>query len=250
MKALLVDDEQRARSLLQLLIEKHCPSITEITQAVDIPDGVDKIKSFEPDIVFLDIEMPGQSGLDIFDHVSEHEVNFQIIFVTAFNEYALDAFKLNAIDYLVKPIDRDDLTAAVSKAVRAYEDRQIKEDIQRLRNSIEHLKNGRMALAVPKGVIFLAPQDILYLEADGMYTTLYLRDGTKEVICKPLAYFTKQLAGRTEFYDPHRSYIINMSGVKQYTKKDGGFLTMTNGKSIPISRYKRADFLKYIEDIF
>lgn len=250
MKVLIIDDENKARRLMGMMLDEHCPIITEQAEAEDLELGVALIKKMKPDIVFLDIEMPQYSGLQILEFFEGKTIDFQIVFVTAYNQYAIDAFKLNAVDYLLKPFSKEDLITAVDKAVLAQEQNKISLNLNALKSSLKQLSQEKIALNVPRGVIFINHSDILYLEADGMYTTFYLMDGSKELICKPLKHFNDQLSKNVNFYSSHRSYLINMKRIKEFNKKDGGHLIMENGKSVPISRYKKDEFLQVIQDTF
>ncbi|MDH7446901.1 LytR/AlgR family response regulator transcription factor [Aquimarina sp. 2201CG14-23] len=250
MKALVIDDENKARRLLQALIEGECKDITTIIQASDLESGVQLIKAEEPDIVFLDIEMPQHSGLQILDFFEDEEVTFQIIFTTGYNQYAVEAFKLSAIDYLLKPIDIEELKVAVDKAVISAKERTINDKFEDLKKSFKQLSLNKLALDIPKGIIFVSHDDVLYFEADGMYTKVYLQGNKTELICKPLKHFILQLESKSIFYKPHRSYLINLKHIKELSKKDGYHLIMENNKTIPIAKDKKEEFIRVIKEVF
>ncbi|AGC75520.1 LytR/AlgR family response regulator transcription factor [Nonlabens dokdonensis] len=250
MKAILIDDEPKARKLLQSIITEHCPDITALHQAEDLGKGTALIKQEQPDLVFLDIEMPQYSGLQILEFFDTEEVNFQIIFITAYNQYAVDAFKLSAVDYLLKPVDVEELKAAVKKAIELKAANNLTVNLAELKRSFQKLSHNKIALDVPRGIIFINHQDVMYLEADGMYTTFYLKNGDKELICKPLRHFVEQMHASGLFYKPHRSYYINLNAIKEFNKKEGGHLIMENDKLVPISRDKRTEFFEMVKEIF
>lgn len=250
MKVVLIDDENKARKLLKSMIEEHCPSIQTFYQADELEKGVDIIKQESPDIVFLDIEMPRYSGLQILDFFEDQPIDFQIIFTTAYNQYAIDAFKLSAVDYLLKPVDHEELKKAVQKAIELKEQNSITTNLKDLKKSFKKLSTNKIALDVPRGLLFINHDDILYLEADGMYTTVYMKNGSKELICKPLRHFVEQLQESALFYKPHRSYLININSIKEFNKKEGGHLLMDNNSIIPISRDKREEFFSIIKELF
>ncbi len=250
MKAIIIDDEPKARKLLHTLLQEHCPSITTFHQAEDLETGVALIKSEHPELVFLDIEMPKYSGLQILEFFDDHKIDFQIIFTTAYNQYAIEAFKLSAVDYLLKPLDHLELVSAVDKAIKLKEQHNITTNLEELKQSFKKLSSNKIALDVPRGIIFVEHNDILYLEADGMYTTFFLKSGHKEMICKPLKHFAEQLHDSAQFYKPHRSYLININSIKEFNKKEGGHLVMDNGKLVPISRDKREEFFGMIKELF
>lgn len=250
MKALIIDDENKARRLLEALLTEHSPEVTSILQASDLASGVEIINSENPDIVFLDIEMPKYSGLQILDFFKGREINFQIIFVTAYSHYAIEAFKLSAIDYLLKPIDVLELKIALQKAIKAIEGSRIDNKFEDLRKAFQQLSLNKMALDIPKGIVFVAHDDILFFEADGMYTKVYLQHDKTELICKPLKHFVEQLKEKHIFYKPHRSYLINLKYIKELSKKDGYHLVMENNKTIPLSKDKKEEFVKMVQNVF
>ncbi|WP_299439667.1 LytTR family DNA-binding domain-containing protein [uncultured Aquimarina sp.] len=250
MKALIIDDENKARRLLQALIEIECNDITDIVQAPDLESGVQMIKTEKPDIVFLDIEMPQYSGLQILDFFEDEKVTFQIIFTTGYNQYAVEAFKLSAIDYLLKPIDVEELKIAVNKAVISAKEKTINDKFEDLKQSFKQLSLNKLALDIPKGIIFVSHDDVLYFEADGMYTKVYLQDNKTELICKPLKHFILQLESKSIFYKPHRSYLINLKHIKELSKKDGYHLVMENNKTIPIAKDKKEEFIRVVKEVF
>lgn len=249
MKAIIIDDEKRARHLLSNLITEHCPSIEEINEASDLKSGVDLIKTVLPDIVFLDIEMPNQSGLDVLEYFPS-QIDFKIIFVTAYNQYAIEAFKLSAVDYLLKPVDITELKEAVAKAKEAIEANNLSGQLNKLRDSLRQLSMDKIALEIPKGILFTSHNDIVYFEADGMYTNVQLVEGKQKTICKPLKHFVEQLSKNAMFFKCHRSYFINLKYVEELVKDDGDYLLMSNQKRIPISKSKRDQFLEVVKETF
>ncbi|MFC6267390.1 LytR/AlgR family response regulator transcription factor [Frigoriflavimonas asaccharolytica] len=250
MKVLIVDDEEKARAVLKTLLQENCPEINQILQAEDLDSGVALIKSERPNLVFLDIEMPEKSGLQILEAFENEPIDFQIIFVTAYNEFAIEAFKLSAVDYLLKPIDISELKAAFQKALQQKEQQNITKNLEDLRASFQKISKQKLALEVPRGMIFVDYDDIVYFEADGMYTTVSLKSQRDKLICKPLKHFAEQIEGNPNFYKPHRSYIININCIKEFHKKDGGYIVMENDKEIAISRDKKEEFFMLIQQAF
>ncbi len=250
MKAIIIDDEKRARRILRTLIEEECPEIVTIFDAENLLEGVAIIKAEQPDVVFLDIEMPNHSGLQILEFFKNDTINFQIIFTTAYGHYAIDAFKLSAVDYLLKPIDIDELKIAINKASNSLEENFIKEKLLNLERNFQQLALNKIALEVPKGIRFVSHEDILFFEADGVYTKVFLQNGKTELICKTLKHFTEQLSNKPLFYKPHRSYLINLKYMTEITKKDGLQVIMSNNKSIPIARDRKDEFMDIINRVF
>ncbi|AXG71434.1 transcriptional regulatory protein YehT [Kordia sp. SMS9] len=250
MKALIIDDENKARRLLQHLLEEHHPEIKAIETASNLESGITIIQSQKPDIVYLDIEMPKYSGLQILNLLGESEIDFQIIFTTAYNKYAVEAFKLSAIDYLLKPIDITELKTATYKAITAVKEHTINHQLQDLKKAFNQLALNKIALEIPKGIIFVSHDEIVLFEADGMYTKVHLENRTTELICKPLKHFVAQLHQLPIFYKPHRSYLVNLKHIKELSKRDGQHLIMSNNKTIPISKDKRDEFMLVIKEVF
>ncbi len=249
MRALIIDDEAKARSVLQTMLSEFFTEITGIKLAENLMEGVKVIKDYKPDIVFLDIEMPEYSGLEILDFINE-PINFQLIFTTAYQQYALDALKLSAVDYLVKPIAIDELKTAIQKAIVNIESKKVSFQFEELKKAIQSLSSHKIALEIPGEIIFVSHDDILYLEADGMYTKVHLANSKQELISKPLSYFETQLKNNHLFFRCHRSYLINLYYLEKFVKKDGDFLLMKNQTSIPISRTKKQEFLKIVKEVF
>lgn len=250
MKVLIIDDENKARRLISTLLTENYPEIQLQLEAADLESGVALIKEHRPDIVFLDIEMPKHSGLQIVDFFEPNEINFQIIFITAYNDYALQAFKLSAIDYILKPVDINELKNAVEKAKKNIEAKSINNRLDDLKRVFQQLSLNKMVLEIPKGILFVSHDDIILFEADGMYTKVYMKNNESQLICKPMKHFVDQLQDKPIFYKPHRSYLVNLKYIKELSKKDGFHLVMENNKTIPIAKEKKDEFMQMIQDLF
>lgn len=249
MKAIIIDDEPRARNLLQKMLAEINNISLEVFTAKNLLEGVKLIEKEQPKIVFLDIELPEHSGLEIFNFIKT-PVTFKLIFTTAYNQYAIEAFKQNAVDYLLKPIDINELEQAVLKAKNLLDNEQLTNQIEDLSKALQKIAINKIALEVPKGILFVAHEDILYFEADGMYTNVFLKDGDKKLICKPLKIFVEQLQEEDLFFKCHRSYLVNLQYVVEFSRKDGDQLIMSNQKSVPISKSNKENFLKVVQQIF
>lgn len=241
LKTIIVDDEPKARRIMCALIEQHCPDLEILGTADDVPSAVKLINKTKPDLVFLDIEMPGFTGFQLMDFFET--VDFQIIFTTAYSEYALQAFQVSAIDYLLKPIEVSALKDSVEKALKQQE--SLNQD-QRLEALAANLNpNGaikKIALPVADGFMFVEPEDVLYLKADGSYTNIYLVDGQKFLVTKKIKEFVRIL-NHPCFFKTHRSYLINLNQIKQYVKNDGGYIVMGNGDQVTLARDRKDEFL-------
>jgi two-component system LytT family response regulator len=247
MRALIIDDEKKARNLLQVLLEENCPQIANIECADNLPNGIKLIHSFQPDIVFLDIEMPGYSGLQLLEFLTPDQINFEIIFTTAYSEYAIKAFELNAIDYLLKPLRDDQIESAVKKAISQIGKSRVGERLEELKKSFKATNIRKIGLPVSNGVLFVEFDDIIMLEADRMYTKFITQSDGDVLISKPMKFFIDILKDSKEFYRPHRSYLINLKHIKQYVNQDGGYIVMDNQQTVGISREKKDEFFEVLQ---
>lgn len=249
MKALIIDDEPKAREVLKILLEDHCPEVTEISSAPNLLEGVALIKSELPDLVFLDIEMPQHSGLEITEFIDKDHFNFEIIFTTAYSDYAIQAFQLNAIDYLLKPLRPEKLKQALKRVIELRGKTQLTERLLELKNSFKEANFSKIALPYSDGIKFVEFDNIIAIKADGMYTDFHLVGKEKIVVSKPLKHFTDILDSLKTFYKPHRSYLINLRHIKEYVRKDGGYILMEGDLDVLISKDKREEFLSIVQSI-
>ncbi len=249
MKAIIIDDEKRARNLLRILIEENCPKITQIFEAGNLLDGIAIIKEEEPNIVFLDIEMPQHSGLEILNFIDKDVAGFEIIFTTAYSEYAIQALQLSAIDYLLKPVRPNQVKEAVDKAVSIMGRSQLSTKLEALKDSFNKKSFQKIALPVSNSIKFMPFDQIILFEADGMYTKVFTTDSEELLIVKPLKHFVALLEKQHIFYRPHRSYLINLNSIKEYIKSDGGYVVMDNGKTVSISREKKEEFIALVTNL-
>ena len=249
MKAIIIDDERKARNVLRILVEEQCPKIEMIFEAEDLLSGVDLIKQHQPQIVFLDIEMPQHSGLEILNFVDKDDFKFEVIFTTAYSEYAIQAFQISAIDYLLKPIRAQQVKEAVDKAVKVIGSSDITTRLEELKNSLASSNFNKIGLPFSDGIKFVNFEDIIMLEADGMYTKIATKTEPEILVSKPLKHFADLLAKINLFYRPHRSYLINLKYIKEYIKKDGGYIVMDNDETVSISKDKKEEFLTIVQHI-
>lgn len=246
MKAILIDDEKRARISLSLLLHEYCPQIDLVAECENLPEGVKAIRKLQPDVVFLDIEMPGHSGLELLDFFNENEVTFDIIFTTAYNEYAIQAFKFSAIDYLLKPIVSEELVEAIDRLQKQKQKREnfvvLKENIQR-----ENLTK----IAVPSGnnLLFLETENIQYIKGEGAYSEVFLTSNTSLLVSRNLKNFEDILCHDSRFMRIHKSYIVNFNYVNGYTKSDGGNIILDKNIQLPIAADKVSGILEKIQII-
>ena len=242
----IIDDEKKARELLTITLQEYCPQVTAIYKAEDLLSGVALIQKHKPQIVFLDIEMPQYSGLQILDFVDKESLTFEIIFTTAYSEYAIEAFQFSAIDYLLKPLRPKQVQIAVKKAEKVIGKTLVQDRLQELSNFFKNQDFTKIALPVTDGILFLPLDDIICFMADGMYTKVYAVSEKETLISRPLKHFAETLIEKPYFYRSHRSYIINLQYLKQYIKKDGSYILMEQDIHIPVAREKRKELLALI----
>ncbi|WP_435262163.1 LytR/AlgR family response regulator transcription factor [Tenacibaculum sp. nBUS_03] len=249
MKVIIIDDERKARNVLNTLIVENHSDITDVFQAEDLVSGVELIKKERPQIVFLDIEMPEYSGMEIIDFIDKEVYDFEIIFVTAYSEYAIKAFQMSAIDYLLKPVSPSQVKLAIEKACKKIGKGDLNEQLLELKRSFTELKFKKIALPFSDGIKFVSIDDIIFIEADGMYSKFFLKKLEVIMVSKPLKHFVPILEGVTNFFRSHRSFLINMNYIKEYIKKDGGYIVMDNEMVVSISNDKKQEFLSLISKI-
>jgi two-component system, LytTR family, response regulator len=243
MRAIVVDDEEKARNVLKAIIGEHFSDVEIIDMCEDVPAAVKSILRHKPDVVFLDVEMPGYNGFQLLEFFEE--IDFNIIFTTAYSEYAIRAFQVSAVDYLLKPIQIEQLETALEK-LRKQQAANNKEIFENLRFNLHDGPVKKIALPSSGGVMFVKTEDIIYLKADGSYTHFFLNNGRNVLISRKLKEFEKALNETIGFFRPHRSYIINGERVAEYLRTDGGSVIMDNGDQVPIARDSREDFLNFI----
>jgi len=232
-RAIIVDDEQRARDVLSKLLERNCPSVTVVSTCVDVLSAVEKIKEVQPDVVFLDVQMPNYAGYEIVNFFDE--INFEIIFVTAFDQYAIKAFELNAIDYLVKPVERLRLVSAVERVSAKLGQEKSKEEYEQLLCSIKEKEFKKIVIPELGNRRILEIEDIIALEAEGAYCKIYQTNNKPLTISKNLKYFEKKLQDQDGFFRSHRGWVVNLSHIKTMNKTDLT-ITLTNEIKAKISR--------------
>lgn len=246
LKALIVDDEFNARNNLKILIDEFCPELEIIGLAESANEARTIIDKENPDVVFLDIAMPTEDGFSLLK--SYEDRSFSVIFTTAYNEYALKAFKENAIDYLEKPISIDDLQKAVEKLMKLHgtsNQKSIAEVSEIVENAIDS-KNDRISVPTRDGYIIIRNTDIIHLEASDNYTMIYLVDGSRHLSSKNIKVYEENL-NDSIFFRTHKSHIINVEHhLKEFSRSEGNMAILTNGINVPIARRKMSDFLSRI----
>ncbi|HEV8285669.1 MAG TPA: response regulator [Chitinophagaceae bacterium] len=250
MKVIIVDDEPDGISTLKKMLAINCKQVEVIATCVDADEGIEKVKELNPDLIFLDIQMPGKNGMEMLAELSNR--NFEVIFVTAHNEYMLQALQLSASDYLLKPVHENQLTEAIHRVEKKIQQKWNKQNIEALLYNLQ--KSGapnEMKLCIPttKGFMVLKLEDIILCEAEKNYTIIYLRDKKPVIVSRPLLEYEKILEN-TNFFRVHRTFLINLQHVTEYHKGEGGVAIMSNGSEVEISRRRKEQFLSRIKEVF
>ncbi|MCE3277889.1 MAG: Sensory transduction protein LytT [Bacteroidetes bacterium] len=245
--AIIVDDEKNGRILLQLLLKQYCPNVNVIETASSVEQALELINKLNPDLLFLDIELTNGSGFDILNEIENPD--FSVIFVTAYDKYAVKAFKFSAIDYLLKPVDEEELIRAVKQAEKHKKENQYP-SIEALSKNYNTLKydSGKLALTTQTGLVFIEIKDLIRCEADGKYTNCYLVNGSKIVVSRNLKEFEDFLSEHN-FIRIHNSHLVNMGFIKQYYSGRGGYVLMSDGSTVDVSQRKKEEFLKRLNKI-
>ena len=250
-RTIIIDDEPSAVSVLTTLLQKYCKDDIELLATSNDPvEGRAMIEQLHPDLVFLDIEMPGMTGVDLVK--SFNAPTFRVVFVTAYDAYALEAFRVSAIDYLLKPIGSEDVIKVVQKIKNDFKNEISKLSLQlqsldKLLNNHSDSSDQKIGIAMSDKIVFINFGDIIYCEANGPYTHVFLTNGQKLVSSKALGEFETQLSGN-KFFRIHHHYLINLNKVKEFQRNDGGYVIMENGKELEVSQRRRKEFLDAIQD--
>ena len=247
-KAIIVDDEKFCIEVLEELLAAHCPEIEVVSSCQSSEDGMVSIRNHQPEIVFLDIEMPRMNGFDMLKKLLPF--HFDVIFTTAYDNYAIRAFKYSALDYLLKPIDSDDLKAAVEKYMHPKTQRNYSAQIDLLVENIRQLNPSlihRIAIPTVEGLIMLPIKDIIYCEANSSYTIIHLVKKEKIVSAKTLKEYEEILEAHN-FFRVHNSHLINLNYVEKYVKGDGGYVIMSDESTIGVSRGRKESFVARLQN--
>jgi len=238
-KAIIIDDSLQARKLLRLMLLELAPEVKVAGEAENVDEGLKLIENEQPDAVFLDIEMPGKTGIQLAEILLERNFKGNVVFTTAYNAYAIKAFRLSAIDYLLKPIQEDQLTEAVKKLKEEKKNRDNQSRLNALSENLREERNEVLCIPSQSGFEYLPVSEIEYLEADGSYVKIYCINNRSLTVSKNLKYFENALADCTNFIRPHRSFLVNMDYVTNYSKSDGGFLVLKRNVQTPVSRERK-----------
>ncbi len=242
-KCVLVDDETNALEMMEWLLKTYCPQVEVVAMCNTAEKGIEAILALKPDVVFLDIEMPRMNGFDMLERVKN--ISFEVVFCTAYDQFAIKAFKYAALHYLLKPVDPEDLKTTI----RRVEEKRALPSREQFTLLLQHINRpqrstpSRIALTTGDGLIFVATGDIIYCKAESNYTNVVLTDGRKIMVSRVLKELDETLAG-ADFYRVHSSFLINISHIKKFVRGEGGYIVMDNDDNITLSRSRRQEFME------
>ena len=243
-KAVLVDDEEHCLYTLNTLLTEYCPKVQVLASCTSVVQAIDLIEKVKPDLVFLDIEMPFMNGFEMLEEIKP--ISFSVIFTTSYDRYAIRAIQFSALDYLLKPIDTKGLLAAVQRV----EQRRMspsEEQFQMLMDQLSHKERRFLKIAIPTSEGFeLIPADqVMHCKADDNFTIVHLKNKSTKIACRSLKEMEEQLQDFTNFIRVHHSYLVNMNEVTKYIRGEGGYLVMTDGSTINVSRARKDALMKF-----
>ena len=246
--AVIIDDENNALDLLKARLEKHCSDIQILACCNSGEKGIDAITKLKPDLVFLDIEMPGKNGFDVLNETKQ--LRYAVIFTTAYDQFAIKAIKYAALDYLLKPIDIEELKEAVNKALQQKDQLpQLEKKIELLLSQLQHQSQAANKIAIPVGnaIQFFAPDEIVRCESDSNYSSIFFANGKKVVLTKTLKEVEESFGGLS-FYRIHNSHLVNLNHITQFSKAEG-YVIMSDGTNVNISRNRKEEFMELFRSL-
>lgn len=248
MKSIIIDDKKAPQEALETLLGKYCPTVEVIATANNVKEGLQIIERQAPQLVFLDVEMPDGTGFDLLEKLGN--IPFKVIFITGHEQYAIKAFKFSAIDYLLKPVDADDLQIAVEKAQKEIKNEVLQLKVGTLLSNIQEFsdKLKKIVLRDAESIHIVQVAEIVRLEASDNYTIFYLTENRKVVVSKTLKEYENLLA-QAGFFRCHQSHLINLNAMTRFDKKDGGSVVMNDQSVVPISKRKKDSLMELLANI-
>ncbi len=242
-KAIIIEDEIKSRDTLRNMLMLYCPNVEIIGEAMTVEEGRKLILKQKPDLVFLDIELPEKDGFYLFQYFPNP--SFDVIFTTAYDQYAIQAFRIAAVDYLLKPINVDLLEEAIKRVIKIRKNKKNDNRLGILKSNYNARNFQKIALPSSNGYVFLEIKSIIACEASRSYTNIYTKAGEKYIVSKPLVFLEKSLQ-ELRFFRINRSYIINLDFLKSYTRTHRGEVTLINGMTMSLSENKKEAFLSHL----
>jgi two-component system LytT family response regulator len=245
LRTLIIDDETHMRVTLTRFLEKYCPHVQLIGEAGSVEEGVEQIRKLHPDLVLLDIQMGDGTGFDLLHAIDN--IDFKLIFVTAHERYAVQAFKYSAVDYILKPVNPQELAEAVERA----REMTLSDYSVRVKALEENFKSNeahqrKIILKTMENIFLVEVKDVIYAESDGCYCKLYLEDGSNILTSRPLKEY-QELLDDAGFFRIHKSYLINLRHIKRFEKMEGGYIVLTDDHKLPVASRKKDELLEMLE---
>jgi len=247
-KTVIIDDELNAREAIINILKLYYTGVSVIAQAENVKSGIDIINKYNPDLVLLDVKMPDGTGFDLLKNFNA--INFKVIFITAYEEYAIKAFKFSALDYILKPVDPDELITAIKKTEHSLYNKEINLKLNAFLTNIENISKEvkKIVLKTAENIYIVNVKEIVRCKADGNYTQFFFADGKKLLVSKTLKEFY-ELLGEYNFFRVHQSHLINLNYLDHYEKAYGGFVKMKDNSSVPVSFRKKELLLKFFKEL-
>lgn len=247
-RAIIVDDEKRARETIKSLLQLYCKNVTVVAEADNIELAETAVGKYFPDLVFLDIDMPGGSGFDLLKKYKT--LPFKVVFITAHNDFAIRAFKFSALDYILKPINPDELISAVEKAETSIDKENLNQKLQIFISNMENItmEVKKIVLKTSDSIHVINVNDIIRCEADRNYSSFFLTNKKTILVSTTLKDYDELLSSY-RFFRAHQSHLINLNHIERYEKKDGGCLIMKDGSIVPVSVRKKEELLSLLQNI-
>lgn len=247
-RGIIVEDERHSRETLRGMLDRYCRNVEIIAEANSYRSGLEAVREHKPDVVFLDIQMPDGSGFRMLEELDK--IDFEIIFTTAFDEFAIKAIKYSALDYLLKPIDPEELVNATRKVESKLSTQEVNQNIQVLLDNIKSrdTESHKIVLSTSEKIHVIETDQIIRCESDNYYTNFFLADGKKILVSKTLKE-NEELLSDHNFIRPHKSHLVNVKFIKGFLRSDGGYIEMTDGSKIPVSRRKREKIIEVIKHL-
>ncbi len=245
MKVVIAEDEERSREMLRKMVEMFCPEVTIVGVAESVARAVEVIRETKPDIILMDIELRPGKCFEIFPQLDS--LDFEVIFTTAYKNYAIEAIKYGALDYLLKPIDMNELSLAINKACRKRKGREENTGLKQFLKDYRSASHQRISLHTTDGIVYAVVDQIVRCEAKGAYTTIFLKDGNRHMTSKNLGEYESMLADH-DFFRTHHSHLVNLTEVAKYKNTDGGFVEMKDGAEVPVAQRRKDEFLEKMKN--
>jgi two-component system LytT family response regulator len=247
LRTIIIDDEKHIRESLSKMLKEHCPHVKLMGVASGVKSGLEAIRKYNPDLILLDIKMKDGTGFDLLEKIDN--VSFKVIFITAYDQYAIKAFRFSALDYLLKPVNSVELKEAVDKA-EELNLKEVKTKLDTLTGNLntEDQSKKKIILKTFENVYLVRVGDIIYAESDNRYTTIYLESGEKVIVSQVLKHYQEMLE-EYGFFRVHKSYLINLECIHRFEKADGGYLILSQGTRVPVASRKREELMRLFEKI-